>query len=219
MRNLLEYPITLEEKIAVLEGLRDDLMKEPSFGDIRPVVLSDLIQELRPVEAVPVPKPKPEYSAPGNVIPGPRVRLRYGTAATAIRLSSRQWRLVEHGTDVKWISIDDFSHAENIIGKRVTCTLGKRTMECVVGPPEELDEAFTVVYQGLTLFGFHNPAEVKVIDDPTHLNKFEAVLADPDQAKKCRRQMIQRIRVTGGDLRQELLDLFGLTEDDLKDAA
>jgi hypothetical protein len=49
LRNLAEYPITDEERIAVLKRLRDDYFlnkDEICFGDITLVVLSDLIDAL-----------------------------------------------------------------------------------------------------------------------------------------------------------------------------
>lgn len=46
MRNLLQYPITLEERIEVLADLRDSILAENRVGDIRPLVLSQMIVAL-----------------------------------------------------------------------------------------------------------------------------------------------------------------------------
>jgi hypothetical protein len=44
MRNLLEFPVTLDEVIEGLERLKADIMQEGACGDIRPLLLHRAIQ-------------------------------------------------------------------------------------------------------------------------------------------------------------------------------
>lgn len=45
MRNILEYPITIEEKIAALEAAIAQALDTEAIGDITPVALSELLEE------------------------------------------------------------------------------------------------------------------------------------------------------------------------------
>ena len=53
MRNLLQYPITLDEKIKVLEELRETCLYEDTslIGDIRPVALREIIEDLKKMQS------------------------------------------------------------------------------------------------------------------------------------------------------------------------
>lgn len=222
MRNILEYPITQDEKVSVLEGVIADLLKSDLIGDMRPAVLGAILNDIRPRKPEKATRraPVPAVVEPGDVIPGPRVPLRYGSAATAIRLSTRQWRMVEHGDDNAWVGIDDYTVAENIIGKSVRFTVGGRTFDGVATPPQELDEALMVSVKGCqNAFGFYDVTQVSVLPVPDLPNMFEAVIADPELAKKCRLEMKHRIAATGSTLRARLLAEFGWTEEDLKEVA
>lgn len=237
MRNILEYPITQAEKVEVLTTLAEDILSEKRMGDMRPAVLRAVIADITPktrAKATPR-KPPAEIIEPGDVIAGPRVPLAYGSAATAIRLSTRQWRMVEHGDEETWIGIDDYTNADNIIGKRVSFTVGRQTLEGIAQAPEERDEAFSVDVGGMrNAFAFYDAKQVNVINDPLFLNPFEKVIVghltaglmarhDPaisaviEQARQYRLDMKHRISVTGGSLRASLLKEFGWTEADLKE--
>lgn len=50
MRNLAEYPVTHEEKIALLEKLRVEFMDEGRIGDMRPLLLSEIMEDLARLE-------------------------------------------------------------------------------------------------------------------------------------------------------------------------
>lgn len=50
MRNLAEYPITYDEKIKLLENLHTEFMAEGRVGDIRPLLLSEIMEDLARLE-------------------------------------------------------------------------------------------------------------------------------------------------------------------------
>lgn len=58
MRNLLEYPITAQEKLDLLTELRNDILGECRIGDMRPLLLKEIAvdvaarAEARPAPAV-----------------------------------------------------------------------------------------------------------------------------------------------------------------------
>lgn len=47
MRNLAAYPLTLDEIIAVLDRLADDVLAEHRIGDMRPLILIEAASLLR----------------------------------------------------------------------------------------------------------------------------------------------------------------------------
>ena len=53
MRNLQEYPITLDEKLKVLEDFLESVNFEHTqlFGDIRPTVLREVIRDVRRIHS------------------------------------------------------------------------------------------------------------------------------------------------------------------------
>jgi len=46
MRNILEHPMTTEEAIRILSKIKDDILREESFGDIRPYAIQWTIDQL-----------------------------------------------------------------------------------------------------------------------------------------------------------------------------
>lgn len=44
MRNLKEYPLTTEECIAVLTGMKEAMLQQELIGDMRPLVLQKAIE-------------------------------------------------------------------------------------------------------------------------------------------------------------------------------
>ncbi len=52
MRNLIEYPVTWEEKYKLLEGLMASLDNEEIIGDMRPVILREIYEDLWRLESL-----------------------------------------------------------------------------------------------------------------------------------------------------------------------
>ncbi len=50
MRNILEYPMTASEAIEILIGMKEELNKSPSIGDIRPYAIDWIIEKLQITE-------------------------------------------------------------------------------------------------------------------------------------------------------------------------
>lgn len=46
MRNLIQYPVTFEEKVELLKRLRNDFLAEQRIGDMRPVLLDVILQDV-----------------------------------------------------------------------------------------------------------------------------------------------------------------------------
>lgn len=160
-------------------------------------------------------------------IPGPRVPLRYGSAATVIDVPGRRWRMVER-TD-EWKAIDDYTHPDNVIGKWVRVKrLGAQGLAVA---PDELDEVLVVKSFGNHISVFDLDA-VEVIDGPTALNGFERVIAGAsgvakdipamagvvEEARKLRLDMKRRVLGLGGDYRAGVMRVFDWTENDLDEA-
>jgi hypothetical protein len=117
-----------------------------------------------------------------DVIPGPRIPLRYGSAATEIWVSKRMWRRTDRGDRFsyqgRWRSIDDYSETDCIDGKLVRVN-GKS----VIGVAVVDDEGFISVDKPGTdiVWTWLSPADLTVLQDHKHLNMFEQALLDNRQ--------------------------------------
>lgn len=115
----------------------------------------------------------------GDRIEGPRISLRYGSAATEIWVSKRQWRRTDRGDPLsyhgRWRSIDDWRDAENCIGK---LALVKGTDN--IGVVSEDEDGFLEVddLDDPKCGGMANPDELRVIPHPDYLNRFERAIKD-----------------------------------------
>jgi hypothetical protein len=47
VRNLLQYPVTDEERVRVLTRMRETILSEQRMGDMRPLILRDAIAKFR----------------------------------------------------------------------------------------------------------------------------------------------------------------------------
>lgn len=163
-----------------------------------------------------------------DIVPGPRVPLVHGTAATAVRISTREWQMVEHRPG-EWRSIDDYSHVDNVIGKWVRVPHLNR--EGVAEQAFELDEVLVVKSFGDAITIFDLKA-VEVIDNPCYLNGFERVIKAHTlvgrhrpaieevlaEARQFRLDMKRRVLSLGGAYRASVMAEFGWTEQDLDEA-
>jgi len=123
--------------------------------------------------------PLPPQHDPANIIPGPRIRLRYGSAATEICTRCRVWRDTRVPSE-RWRSVSDYRHIDNVIGKLV-----------------EVKNAFNPPYRGvagesdddgggLTIDGketFLSLSHVTVVSSDEHLNAFEQALKEHADAE------------------------------------
>lgn len=126
-----------------------------------------------------LPFPKPD---PADLIDGPRVPLRYGSAATQIWVSKRQWRRSdglpghEYHYQNRWRTFDDYTDTDNVEGKRARVK-GTEDVGIVVVDDEGFlsleDENGVVVHWCLL-----QVEDVEVIPDETRLNKFERALKE-----------------------------------------
>lgn len=122
-----------------------------------------------------LPFPQP---APVDIIDGPRISLRYGSAPTEIWVSGRKWRRTDRG-DVfsyqgRWRAIDDYRETDNLVGKLGEANYAGRVLRGVLAEDEDGFLGF-VVPEGVA--GWLRPENITVIDDPQHLNKFERAIA------------------------------------------
>jgi hypothetical protein len=154
------------------------------------------------------------------------VPLVYGSAATLIDPMTRRWQMVEHAPG-EWVSIDDMTLADNLIGKRLRLKRNHRVIGIGVYP-EERDEAFAILLDQDKIVSCWTTDEVEVIDDGS-LNQFEQVIAANalfarhipamaavvEQARRFRLDMKRRVLGLGGTLRARLLADFNWTEADL----
>lgn len=166
---------------------------------------------------------EPEHQR-DDVVPGPRVPARYGSYATSIRRSTREWRVLERGDTFSWSGrwrpINDYTDIDCLVGKwgRIGAHEG-----LVCYDDEEGGEVQINGYPARV-------SEVEVVEDGAHLNAFErtlrlydfasdkagAIAAVLSDARAYRQDQAKRIRSTGGALRAALLDEFGWTEADLE---
>lgn len=116
----------------------------------------------------------------GDRIDGPRISLRYGSAATEIWVSKRQWRRIDRGDHFsyqgRWRSIDDWTESDNCLGK---LALIKGTDN--IGIVTEDEDGFLMVDDlddpkcgGMA----SDPSELRVIPHPDYLNRFEQAIKD-----------------------------------------
>ncbi len=125
----------------------------------------------------------PPEVEPDDLIQGPRISLRYGTAPTEIWVSARKWRTMHH-VPGRWKSITDYRDDDCLIGKLVKVNPG--TPDELVGVVWECDDfegtAFEV--RGIvTRTGWKGNVyptwrNLEVIEDGIHLNAFEQALKD-----------------------------------------
>ncbi|WP_171049041.1 hypothetical protein [Rhizobium sp. MHM7A] len=47
MRNIIEYPITIEDKIAALETALELILKEEAVGGVEALALSEILSDLK----------------------------------------------------------------------------------------------------------------------------------------------------------------------------
>lgn len=159
-----------------------------------------------------------------DVVPGPRVPARYGSYATALRRSTREWRILGYGDPLtwpgRWRSVDDYSEIDCLIGKwgRTASLEGLIFVDPVEGGVLEID--------GWPI----RPDTVTVVEDGVHFNAFQRALRLYDAAgrhagavasvlgetRRYRDDAVSQIRATGGVLRASLLREFGWTEADLE---
>lgn len=172
-------------------------------------------------------EPEPPLLEPhtrDDVVPGPRVPARYGSYATSIRRSTRQWRVLERGDPLswggRWRSVDDYSDVDCLVGKWARAG----ALEGRIVRSE--DELFELEINGYPV----RPEDVTVVEDDRHFNAFQrtlrlydtagrhagAVAAVLTEAREYREAQKARIRSTGGALRASLLREFGWTEADLE---
>jgi hypothetical protein len=113
-----------------------------------------------------------------DLIEGPRIPLRYGSAATEISVSKRMWRRKGEGLfsfHGRWRSINDYREADCIAGKWV------RSKEYGVEGVASLDDegfiTITVaVAGGAAMYPWGSPDNVEVIETAEHLNAFEIAI-------------------------------------------
>jgi hypothetical protein len=114
----------------------------------------------------------------GDKIEGPRISLRYGSAATEIWVSKRLWRRTDRGDPFsylgRWRSIDDFREAENCVGK-LALVRGSDAIGVVTEDEDgflEVDDVEEPKCGG----GMMQPGELRIIPHPDHLNRFEQAI-------------------------------------------
>lgn len=119
---------------------------------------------------------------PADIIVGPRISLRYGSAATEISVSQRMWRRTDRGDRFtyqgRWRSISDYTEMDCVDGKLVQVK-----GEDVIGVAVVDDEGFISVAKPHTdiVWTFLTVEHVEVVEDGIHLNQFEQALLDSRQ--------------------------------------
>lgn len=167
---------------------------------------------------------EPEHQR-DDVVPGPRVPARYGSYATSIRRSTRQWRILEQGDPLtwsgRWRSVDDYTDADCMVGKWGRTDFGEGAIRYW-----DEDQDYVLSIDGVPYL----EKEVAVVEDDVHFNAFQrtmrlydtagrhagGVAAVLTEAREYREEQKRRIRSTGGTLRASLLKEFGWTEADLE---
>lgn len=125
-----------------------------------------------------LPFPQPD---PADLIEGPRIRLRYGSAATQIWVSQRKWRRTdglpehEHHYQNRWREIEDWRDSDNLIGKRVW-VMRHADLYGVVEEDEDGHLLVTDEDDGVTVWV--QPEDVSVQQDDVHLNPFEKTIKE-----------------------------------------
>ncbi|UTC28855.1 hypothetical protein MARCHEWKA_03430 [Brevundimonas phage vB_BpoS-Marchewka] len=159
-----------------------------------------------------------------DVVPGPRIPARYGSYATSLRRSTREWRVLERGDPLtwsgRWRSVDDYTDPDCLVGKYARAG----SLHGVIAYAE--DEGYVLEIDGYAV----HPEDVTVFENAVHFNAFQRALrlydtagdragdvaAVLEEARRYRAEQAQRIRSTGGALRLSLLAEFGWTEADLE---
>lgn len=134
--------------------------------------------------SAPPPPAQPDLPFPqrdrAQIIEGPRVRLRYGSAATEVDMAALEWRrtdgLPEHEYHFqnRWRSIHNWRDTDCIVGKRVQL-LGTD----YIGIAEEDDEGF-LQFADEDDGTFHTclqAEDLTILQDDVNLNPFEAAIA------------------------------------------
>lgn len=135
-----------------------------------PITHTHLDRLSRPREPAPPELPFPDIS---DGIPGPRISARYGSWPTEVSPSTRKWRRTDGLPEARWTyqnrwrAIDDWTCIDCLIGKFVEAKSGER------GECGKDDEGFITIDGDET---FLSPQDVRVIDSPTHLNRFETAI-------------------------------------------
>lgn len=169
-----------------------------------------------------------------GLIHGPRIPLRYGSAPTVIHVANRQWRTMHHAPG-PWIDVDDYSHVDTLIGKRVRMRGSGR--EGVVKATQDEELLFEVLCRG-DLYPIWSIDEIEVVPmmnakgEPRYRNPFEQALfrhhlletLGPqarkvwEDARRFRLDVKHDIlMMPDGPARESLLKEFGWTVDDLQE--
>lgn len=129
-----------------------------------------------------LPFPQP---AADDVIPGPRISLRYGSAATEICISKQEWRrtdgLPEHRFHYqnRWRSIHDWTDEDCLVGKRAKLKKGPHKGLTGVISWDPDDEGFLAITNEVNgrLHVWCGPKDFMVLPDAVNLNPFEQAIA------------------------------------------
>lgn len=126
----------------------------------------------------PAAQPDLPFPRPTNLIEGPRIPLRYGSAATEISIDTLEWRRTDCGDRFtyqgRWRSIHDYRESDCCVGKLVRL---KRSGH--IGVCYEDDEGFlSIASRSGVQTGFtYRVEDIDVLDDPAYLNMFERAIA------------------------------------------
>ncbi|AXQ68831.1 hypothetical protein HOU00_gp294 [Caulobacter phage CcrPW] len=116
--------------------------------------------------------PFPDHD-PADIIEGPRIALRYGSAATQICVSARMWRRTDVGDRFtyrgRWRSVDDYTDEDCVAGKWVRVKWRDGYREGLA----TMDEEGFILVNGIP----YHAKNVEVIPDPAYLNMFERAIA------------------------------------------
>jgi hypothetical protein len=108
-----------------------------------------------------------------NIIPGPRIPLRHGSAATQIDVAGRRWRREYH--DTQWYAVDDYSLSNCVVDKLVR-VIGH---DLLTGIAVMDDEGFFGINRdGVFIDSWWLPQHFEVLASSDHLNPFEQAIAD-----------------------------------------
>lgn len=142
------------------------------------VDLSHIDRLSRGPEPQPPELPFPEPDA-ADLIDGPRIALRYGSAATQICISTRMWRRTDGLPETRWHfqnrwrSIRDYSEEACVVGKLVV--VNNAWNPPYQGVAGETDDGHLSIDGHET---FLTAAHVTVIETVEHLNLFEQALKE-----------------------------------------
>lgn len=118
------------------------------------------------------------FPRPTNLIEGPRIPLRYGSAATEISIDTLEWRRTDRGDRFtyqgRWRSVHDYREADCCVGKLVRV---KRSGH--IGVCYEDEEGFLSIASrdGVKTGYTYRVQDIDVLDDPAYLNMFERAIA------------------------------------------